>query len=346
MKLSRDASVATFAIATLLIAVAPAAGWNAVAHRIVTLLALDDLPAEAPAWLRDAAIREQIAFQANEADRWRSTRTDPLGHENKPDHYLDIELLDEFGLTLRTMPSFRYEYVQALAIAKHTHPERVSPYDRADDKDRSREWPGFIAHAIAEHYAKLEGCWRTLRILEQLDDPRRAAQLAAARANVLYHMGMLSHFVGDAAQPLHTTRHFNGWTGPNPNGYTTSDKFHSYIDGGLVEHHGVTYDELKGQPRTPRAIQRDNVWGDVLSQLERSHACMEQLYAMEKSGALREAAGRELLVERLSDASTLLSALYWAAYVNATPTQPQMQSFARFDEAGREFRGTSQPAQR
>lgn len=346
MDRNRKARTVTLFAAAWLVLAAPAGAWNAVAHRMITLLALDALPAESPAWLRDAAVREQIAFESNEADRWRSTRTDPLGHEHKPDHYLDIELLDEFGLTLRSMPSFRYEYVQALAIAKHVNPQRVSPYDRNDDMDRSKEWPGFVAHAIAEHYVKLEACWRTLRILEQLDDPRRAGQISAARANVVYHMGMLSHFVGDAAQPLHTTKHFNGWTGPNPNGYTTSDRFHSYIDGGLVEHHGVTYDELKSAPHPERAIQRDNVWGDILAQLERSHACMERLYQMEKSGELRAAAGRALLVERLTDASSMLSALYWAAYVNATPTQPQVQAFARFDEAGREYRASSQPTSR
>ena len=60
-------------------------------------------------------------------------------------------------------------------------------------------------------------------------------EITNAQANVVYRMGILSHFVGDAAQPLHTTEHFNGWTGENPKGYTTSRRFHSWVDGGFFK---------------------------------------------------------------------------------------------------------------
>ena len=59
---------------------------------------------------------------------------------------------------------------------------------------------GMLAYAIAEHYAKLQSSYNTVRILEGLGDPSRALQLEEARSNALYHMGQLSHFVGDAAQ--------------------------------------------------------------------------------------------------------------------------------------------------
>ena len=48
-------------------------------------------------------------------------------------------------------------------------------------------------------------------------------------------MGILAHFVGDAAQPLHTTKHHHGWKGDNPNGYTTENSIHAYIDGGVIK---------------------------------------------------------------------------------------------------------------
>ena len=204
----------------------PTWGWNAHGHRIITLLALDGLPADAPAWLRDAGVRARIAYQSNEPDRWRGTRTHPIGHENKPDHFLDVELLDQFVLTLETLPRFRYDYVQVMSVSKHVHPGKVDPYDAGKDSDHYKQFPGYLPHAMAEHYAKLVSSFNTVRVLEALDESARTEQLAMARANAIYHMGMLSHFVGDAAQPLHTTRHFNGWDGANPNGYTTSTRSH------------------------------------------------------------------------------------------------------------------------
>lgn len=335
----RSAPATVLSLAVLCCAGAPAArGWNAVGHRVITLLALDGLPADAPDWLREAAIRERIAYQSHEADRWRGSRMDPIGHENRPDHYLDIELLDQFGLTLRTMPKFRYDYLRTMAVSKHLHPEMVDPYDAARDYDRSKEWPGFLAHAIMEHYAKLEATFRSVRILERLNDPKRKNQLESARANAIYHMGMLSHFVGDAAQPLHTTRHFNGWVGDNPNGYTTSNKFHSYIDGGVARRHKLTYAALKGGVKYDRKVDAADPWNDVLSHIERSFAQMEPLYALEKSGALNKAAGKRLITERLSDGAATLSALYRAAYVSAAPTDAQIKSFVRFDARGEEFK--------
>ena len=56
-------------------------------------------------------------------------------------------------------------------------------------------------------------------------------EISNAQANVIYRMGILSHFVGDASQPLHTTKHYNGWVGNNPKQYTTRRSFHSWIDG-------------------------------------------------------------------------------------------------------------------
>ena len=39
-------------------------------------------------------------------------------------------------------------------------------------------------------------------------------------------MGVMGHYVGDCAQPLHTTKHHNGWVGENPHGYTTWPGLH------------------------------------------------------------------------------------------------------------------------
>jgi hypothetical protein len=311
---------------------APARAWNAHGHRLITYLALKGLPPEAPDWLRDSAVRLRIADQSNEPDRWRGWSSPTLGHENKPDHYIDLELLEQFGLTPETVPHLRYEYLRALAVAKHVHPEKVAPYDASKDPDRSKEWPGFLLHSIAEHYAKLQSAFNQVRIIEKLNDTSRSAQLEQARSNAIYHMGMLSHFVGDAAQPLHTTRHFNGWVGDNPKGYTTSDKFHSYIDGGVLEHHKISYQTVLPVTTFEVQINRVDPWNDVLTYVRRSFANVETLYQLEKSGELRGDAGRDLIQARLADAGAMLSAIYWAAWTSATPTEKQLADYVFFGD--------------
>ena len=310
----------------------PAQAWNAHGHRIITLLALDGLPADAPAWLRDAGVRARIAYQSNEPDRWRGTRTHPIGHENKPDHFLDVELLDQFGLTLETLPRFRYDYVQVMSVSKHVHPGKVDPYDAGKDSDHYKQFPGYLPHAMAEHYAKLVSSFNTVRVLEALNESARTEQLAMARANAIYHMGLLSHFVGDAAQPLHTTRHFNGWDGANPNGYTTSTRFHSEIDGGVLRHHRITYELMKPLVKYERKVKRGEVWDDLIAHIQRSFDKMEPLYQLEQSGELEAEAGKEFIVERLADGASMLSALFHGAYVESEPTKEQIAAFVRYNQ--------------
>ncbi|MFO0840558.1 MAG: hypothetical protein U1D55_18780 [Phycisphaerae bacterium] len=322
-------------ISTLLVAMAcccPAFGWGAYGHRTITYLALDSLPAQAPAWLRDETVRHRIAYQSSEPDRWRGWRSSALTHENDADHYIDVDLLDPFGLTLDSLPPLRYEYLRALAIAKHVHPESAPAYDASSDPDRTKEWPGFLPYAIVEHYAKLQAAFNQVRMLEQMNEPARAFQLQTSRENAIYHMGILSHFVGDAAQPLHTTIHHHGWVGANPNGYTTDKGFHALIDTGILDQHHIAYEMLRPRMTRHHEIHPMSPWDDVLGHIRRSFDQIEPLYQLEKSGALREEAGKELICERLIDGATMLRDLYWAAYQSAAPTPEQMASFVRYAE--------------
>lgn len=320
------------ALLTLVAACPGAIAWNAEGHRIVTYLALDGLPTDMPEWLRDREVRDRIAYQASEPDRWRGTRSNTLAHENNPDHYLDVDSLDQFGLTLDTVPPLRYEFLKAMIVAKREHPEMVDPYDDAKDADRTREWPGFVLHAIAEHYAKLRSGFNTLRILESLNDPTRAAQLAQARENVVYEMGVLSHFVGDAAQPLHTTKHHHGWVGPNPNGYTTDYAFHAFIDGGVIKLHALSFDTLRPLMVYDQRVNAQDPWRDELVYIRRSFELVEPLYKLQKSGELEREAGKKFIAGRLTDAGAMLEAMYHGAWIASEPTDEQAANFVKFDE--------------
>jgi hypothetical protein len=312
--------------------VLPAAwGWGAPVHRTITYLALDGLPPDGPAWLQDPAVRHRIAFQSNQVDRWRGWRSIYLKHENDPDHYLDSELLDEFGLTLETVPKLRREYVRALVMAKHLHPEKVSPYDPTRDSARVHEWPGFILHAVAEEYAKLQAAFFQVRILETLNDPARRHQVEQARAVVIDHLGNLAHFVADAAQPLHTTKHFDGWEGDNPAGFVWREHFHAYIDDGWAETHHIDYFTLKPHVEYGARVDAADPWDDVIAYFRRSHGQVTRLYELERDGKLDGAEGRELIVERFADATAMLSAMVWAAYSSAVPNEEQIESWVSYN---------------
>lgn len=311
----------------------PAGAWDCRGHRAITYLALDRLPDDAPAWLRDASVRDAIASNSCEPDRWRATTSPQLQHVNNPDHYIDVEDLEPFGLTLHTLPPFRYECVRVMSEALAKNPEKFEPIDPLKDRYFTRRWPGFVPYSIAEAYGRLQVSFKTLRMLEAAKDPKRAPQIEGEKANIVAQMGILSHFVGDAAQPLHTTRHHHGWDQrvPNPNGYTTRYTFHAYIDGDILEHHGLNYDTLKADlPPGPKIDGRDP-WPEIIKEIDRSFAQVEPLYAMDKSGELEKEPGKKLITERLEDAGSMLGALYAAAWEASKPTDEEMEKFVQYD---------------
>lgn len=319
------------ALAFSLAPVLPVFAWSAHGHRTITYLALEGLPSDAPEWLRDASNRNRIADQSNEPDRWRGLQANTLAHENGPDHYIDVEDLAKFGLTLETVSPFRYEYMRDMSVALHTHPETAGAgYDPTKDRDKTKQWPGFLPHAIQEHYNKLRCSFNSVRILESLNDPNRADQLKMARENCIQQMGLLSHFVGDAAQPLHTTTHHHGWIGENPNGYTRDGGIHSYIDGTIVDLHAITVESLRPSMTYGIKVDAADPWKDVLLHIRRSFDQVEPLYRLEKSGDLPKDAGKAMITERLTDAGAMLSALYNAAWESSKPTEQEVHAWVRF----------------
>lgn len=340
----RGAAALGFAAAWLGVAGA-ARAWDAIGHRAITWLALDGLDPSAPGWMREPGAVHMIGWNAAEPDRWRGTKSAFLVHENAPDHFIDIEDLAEFGMTLETISPLRMRFVRDMAVTRAAHKaagdgpdgERGAtmadkpPYNERLDPTGQQEWCGFLPHAIAEHQAKLVSGFKTYRMLVKLNDPARGPQLEMAKANIMATLGSLSHFVGDAAQPLHTTRHYNGWIGTNPNGYTVAKTFHAYIDGGVLKHHGLDYHSLRAGQTWAVKFDAAEPWKDILSLIQRSHAKMETLYQMEKSGELRAAAGKALIEGCLHDAAATLAAIVNASWAASEPSEKDIADFIKYD---------------
>src|SRR6266852_7133325 len=84
----------------------PSAAWDYEGHRLVNQLALASLPDDYPAFVKAPAAAERVAYLAGEADRWRNTPDLALKHVNGPDHYIDLEQLDQYGLKPEMLPLF------------------------------------------------------------------------------------------------------------------------------------------------------------------------------------------------------------------------------------------------
>jgi hypothetical protein len=310
--------------------------WDAAAHRAITIAAMKGLPDSCPAWLKDRSTMDQVSDQATVPDRWRSTRVAQLTHLNNPDHYIDLEDLEPYGLTLDTLPILRYEYVKALVLAKERAGSSFTGRP-PDNRDLAKiaEYPGFLPYAMMEQYAKIQSAFKTVQILEKLNDPARDAQLKMARANAMYNMGILSHFVGDASQPLHTTKHHHGWEGDNPFGYTTDRGIHSYIDGAIVRHHSITAADVSEAAVFDLRINPNDPWKDVTAHIASSFAQVERLYQMKKTGELERGAGKVFILERLASSARVLEAMYQGAWESAEPDERDMEDFVKFDNFGK-----------
>lgn len=323
-----DSRLAVAAAAFALFAPAVRA-WDNDGHRLVTHLALAALPAEYPAFVREAANAERVLFLANVPDRWRNV--DPLLRQSGGswcDHFFDIEQVPDAGLDPRTLPSLRYDFALQFASGRATHIDKFPAIDPAKNTDHTREWPGFAPWAIAEYFAKLKSAFSYLSAYEEMGGT--PAEIANAQADVVYAMGIMSHYVGDCAQPLHTTVHHAGWVGPNPNGYTTWNGFHSWIDGGFVAKARITPKELT--PRVKRveplalglrADGRDAAFVVTMDYVIAQSEKVEPLYQLEKAGLMGNGdrpitpEGRAFIEGQLLTGGEMLARLWLTAWKTA-----------------------------
>lgn len=317
------------ALLTVLVVFAPplARAWDYEGHRTVNQLALAALPANFPAFVKTPAARERIAFLGGEPDRWRNIADDPsLSHCNGPDHYLDLEELADYGLTPQTAPPLRYDLTARLAIVRVAHPEQFATIDPLKNKDHTRELIGFAPYAIAEYCGKLRSGFSYLKAYQNYDGTPE--EIENAQANILYIMGVMGHFVGDGAQPLHVTKHHHGWVGDNPKGFATNASFHAWIDGGFFKKTGGIHAEpLVGKIRPATIVgdplKPDDLFRQVMAYLGATYQQLEPLYQLEKEKKLtpeneKVSEGRAFLEGQLVKGGQMLGDLWFSAWQQAT----------------------------
>lgn len=313
------------AISVLALSLPPLArAWDYEGHRIVNQLALASLPKQFPAFVRLPANAERIAFLSGEPDRWRNSAEPTFKHVNGPDHFFDVDDLPAYGLTPQTVSPFRYDFVAQLKQARERNPRKFPPIDPNKDSDHTRELVGFLPWALNEQFARLQSAFSYLKTYEQYGGT--AEEIANAQQNVIYLMGVMGHYAGDAAQPLHTTKHHNGWIGANPKRYTTSRTFHSWIDGGFIRKASIRLQDLRPRVRPAKSIWPDRQSGSafnesmqfILAQFQE----VERTYELDRDGKLSPgrgdaSEGRAFIGGQLLKGGQFLGDLWLSAWQSA-----------------------------
>lgn len=285
----------------------PAWAWGPKGHTMIAVAAISALPTGMPAFVYDSTT---IGYLANEPDRWRGRDVAALNAVNAPDHFLDLEPV----AFLTVLPRDRYRF--RAALERRAAELRASGHERqAAALQPARV--GFQPYATIEAFQRLVRAFQEYRQAEAQHQSTRPM-----RVETLMAMGVLAHFVGDGAQPLHTTVNYNGWVEANPEGFSTSHRLHAAFESQFVDQ-AIPAAALKGKLQP--AVLVPHPFHDYVKYLRATHAQVLPLYQLEKAGAFDgqgSASGRAFVTARLASGAQMLANLYYTAWVVSGQQQP------------------------
>ncbi len=280
--------------------------WGNDGHRMINRLAGAALPSDVPEFLRSKEALDALEYYGPEPDRWRAPLEPELNAAQAPEHFIDLEYADLVG----DLPRKRYDFVRALAFAQKSHL----------DLPLTPEKVGLQPYQTVEVWERLKSAMRDYRQLKQDHKDTKPVE-----AEIVFLAGWLGHYVADGSQPLHTTIQYNGWTGPNPNGYTTEHKIHSLFESVYVSANVKASDVAPLIPAKPVVI--GDVFVDYMAYLRHTNTLVEKTYQLEKAGAFvgtGTPAGKEFVDERLAAGATELRDMIYSAWVkSAEPLPPR-----------------------
>jgi hypothetical protein len=260
--------------------------WSLAGHTLINRAAIGALPGDGPAFLKRHI--DWIGARSTAPDAWRDYGGPALSAVEAPNHLWLMERLPP--AIANALPATRLEFARQVGDVART---------------------GTLPYAIVENYQRLEvafGIWRQ----------RRAAQQNTSfiELDAAFYAGWLGHYVGDAGMPLHTTENHEGWIGPNPKGYTTDHAIHPRFENELVLLIGLTEGDVARHIGPARNLA-DPV-SEVQAYLRRSHARVEQVYALDLRHAFEDRSNGEahqLLYACTGDAAAMLRDLIYTAWM-------------------------------
>jgi len=286
-------------VASLLLLTLPATAgaWGEKGHLMINRLAIDAASSKLPEFMNSA--REQVIYNGYEPDRWREEgRTWAMNTAQAVDHFFD----SEYWGAISTIEPDRYSFMEKVA-AKKVELVKI----------------GYLPYAILENYEKLVNAFRFWRNAKTPQDRE------SARANAVYIAGVLGHYIGDGSQPMHMSIQYNGWldTTPNPKNYTKDRSLHGRYETGYVNA-AVEIASVRPKMQSPQRLA--NVWDSIKRYLTQGFGDLEPMYELEKTGEFNpqqpRAKGTEFIATELARAGTMLSSLWYTAWLNSAEPVP------------------------
>jgi hypothetical protein len=283
----------------------PANAWEQDGHRMINKLAVSNLPADVPAFLRSQAAIDEIEYLGPEPDRWRSRAEPELSAAQAPEHFIDFEAADVLG----ALPHKRLDF-EAKVFAAGQRPETI----------------GLQPWEADEVWERLKAAMRQYRAMVaagQDTKPGAAVDTKPVEAAILFYAGWLGHYVGDGSQPLHVTIHYNGWVGLNPNGYTTGHQIHHLFEGPFVAAN-IHAPEVQAKMTTAKLIEGD-MFDAYVAYLRHTGTYVEKVYQFEKAGGFVGAGtpeSRDFTATRLADGASMLRDMIYTAWVDSAQPVP------------------------
>lgn len=296
--MKRSAKRLMISAAALMLVAVPAAqvgAWGASGHRVIGVVGMQSLPDTLPGFLRTPGAASDVGEYSREPDRWKGAGQ-PHDRERDTAHFVDMDdqgrVMDHRGMTMDELPRLKSEYDAALTKA-------------GLDVDDA----GYLPYAIMDAWQNLErdfSYWRVLNAAEAREtDLAKREWYRADRLRreqlILRDIGVLSHYLGDASQPHHTTIHFNGWAGEtNPEGFTTSRRTHGTFEGAYAAR---ALDPARVRSSmAPVNVEGFDVRNRTAAFLNSTLGTVIPFYRMEKQGAFSDAdpRGAEFLNARLT----------------------------------------------
>jgi hypothetical protein len=279
--------------------------WGNDGHMLINRLAGQSLPGDVPEFLRSPAALDALAYYGPEPDRWRSRSEPELNTAQAPEHFIDLEYADLAG----PLPRNRYDYVRALAAAQAKNPTvQLTP-----------EKVGLQPYVTDELYQRLKSAMRDYRALVAAKQDTKPSE-----AEIVFLAGWLGHYVADGSMPLHTSIQYNGWVGPNPNGYTTEHHIHALFESDFV-HANVKIGDVAPLVAAAKPVVLGDVFDDYMKYLRHSNTLVEKTYQLEKAGAFAGAGtpdGKAFVDQQLAAGATELRDMIYTAWVKSADPVP------------------------
>lgn len=292
-------------IALVLAQTQPSFAWGNEGHTYINRVAAEKIPLSMPRFLRQAVV--EIAYLGPEPDRWRSPTEFALKNAQEPDHFIDLERVS----WLNPLPPGRYEYYRKL------YEHRAATTDHPDDYLPERV--GLQPYITMEVYGRLKAAFREYRQRLAAHQSTQAVQQA-----IIFYAGWLGHYVADGSQPLHTTIQYNGWVGPNPNGYTTEHKIHGQFETAYILSANITPKDFAAMVHSP--VRLNDPFADYIAYLKQSNALVENVYSLDKAGGFTgkgTPAAFDFTTKRLAAGSQMLLNLWYTAWLESAVPVPE-----------------------